>query len=195
MYVLRTAVTHSVYSAISFLQQAFFLTAISFSSSTVLTSLRLFVTSLQLSLLQSTCVSLLRGQRLHIPDALRILVNTSITAEEPHSRHTGDTLADPLILVLVRLVNQRLCLVVAVEVVRDEVVITMLFDGTDESRESTCVTESAFLDFLEHFGEIGVEGVRTVGVRVAEVFDVFSEITKEEDVVLADFAGDFNLLN
>jgi hypothetical protein len=30
---------------------------------------------------------------------------------------------------------------------------------------------------------------------VAEVFDVFSEVTKEEDVVLADFAGDFNLLN
>jgi hypothetical protein len=30
---------------------------------------------------------------------------------------------------------------------------------------------------------------------VAEVFNIFSEVTKEEDIVLPDFAGDFNLLD
>jgi hypothetical protein len=32
-----------------------------------------------------------------------------------------------------------------------------------------------------------------VEVGVAQVFDVFSEVTEEENVLLADFAGDFDL--
>jgi hypothetical protein len=74
-------------------------------------------TSLQLPFLQSTRASLLWGKRLHVPNALRILVNAPITAEETHSRDTGDTLTNPLILVLVRLVNQRLGLIIAVEII------------------------------------------------------------------------------
>jgi hypothetical protein len=31
-------------------------------------------------------------------------------------------------------------------------------------------------------------------VSVAEIFDIFGEVAKEEDVVLANFTGDFNLL-
>jgi hypothetical protein len=82
-----------------------------------------------------------------------------------------------------------------VEIIRDEVVIAMLFDSGDESRESACVTKSTFLDFIKDLGEIRVEDMWTVGVGVAEIFDVFGEIAEEEDVVLADFACDFNLLS
>lgn len=35
--------------------------------------------------------------------------------------------------------------------------------------------------------------MRTVGVSVTEVLDVFGERTEEEDVLLSDFAGDFDL--
>lgn len=31
-------------------------------------------------------------------------------------------------------------------------------------------------------------------MSVAEVFDVFGEVAKEEDIGFADFAGDFDLL-
>jgi hypothetical protein len=102
---------------------------------------------------------LLWRQRLYIPDALRIFINTPITAEEPHARHTSDTLSNPLILVLVRLVDQRLSLVVAMEVIGDEVVVAMFFDCTDEGGESAGITEGIGLDFLEDFGEIRIEGV------------------------------------
>lgn len=30
---------------------------------------------------------------------------------------------------------------------------------------------------------------------MTEIFDVFGEVTEEEDVVLADFTSDFNLIN
>ncbi len=70
----------------------------------------------------------------------------------------------------------------------------MFFDGTDESRESPRITESTLLDFLEDLGEIGIKVVRAVGVCVAEIFNVLGQIAKEEDIVLANFSGDFNLL-
>lgn len=35
--------------------------------------------------------------------------------------------------------------------------------------------------------------MRAVRVCVAEILNILSEVAEEEDVVLADFAGDFNL--
>jgi hypothetical protein len=81
------------------------------------------------------------------------------------------------------------------EVIRDEIVITMVFDCADESGEGARIPEGVLLDFLEDFGEIWVQCMRTVGMCVAEVFNIFSEVTKEEDIVLPNFAGDFNLLD
>jgi hypothetical protein len=115
--------------------------------------------SLQLSLAQPTCLIPPRRQRLYIPDAFRILVNTPITAKETHARYTSNTLTDPLILVLVSFINQRLRLVIAVEIVRDKVVIAMFFNRTDESRKGPSITKGTFLNFLEDFGEIGIDGV------------------------------------
>jgi hypothetical protein len=56
---------------------------------------------------------------LDIPDTLRVLLDTSVTGEEAHSRHTRDTLADPFILVLVRNVDQIMRFQVTLEVVGD----------------------------------------------------------------------------
>jgi hypothetical protein len=46
-----------------------------------------------------------------------------------------------------------------VEVVRDEIVVAMFFDSTDEGGESAGITKGVSLDLLEDPGEIGIEGV------------------------------------
>jgi hypothetical protein len=71
----------------------------------------------------------------------------------------------------------------------------MVLNRADEGRESTCITEGALLDFFEDSGEIRVEGVRAVVMGMTEILNVFSEVTEEEDVVLANFTSDFNLIN
>lgn len=70
----------------------------------------------------------------------------------------------------------------------------MVLYSSYESTEGTGITECALLDLLEDAGEIRINGVRTVVVCVTEVFNIFGEVTEQEDVVLSDFTGDFNLL-
>ena len=70
----------------------------------------------------------------------------------------------------------------------------MVAHGRDDGRKVLWVAERAALDFFEDPSQGWIQGpVAAVGVRVAEVFDVFSEVAKEEDVFIADFAGDFDL--
>jgi len=71
---------------------------------------------------------------------------------------------------------------VAVEVVGDEVVVALVDDGIAEGGEAAGVAESAGFDRVEDFGEVGVEFDVAVGVGVAEVFDIFGQVTEEEDV-------------
>lgn len=137
----------------------------------------------------------LRLERLNVPDTLRVFVNAAVGAEETHAGDALDRLADPLLLVLVSLVNERVRLDVAVEVVRDEVVVAVVADGRDEGGKVRRVAESALLDLGEDLGEVWVDVVRAVGVRVTEIFNVLGEVAEEEDVVLANLAGDFNLGN
>lgn len=73
------------------------------------------------------------NKRLGIPDALSILINAAITAEEAHARYRRDCLLDPLLLVLICLVHQLMGLIVAVEVVRHQVVVAMIADGCNQS--------------------------------------------------------------
>lgn len=75
------------------------------------------------------------NKRLGIPDALSVLVNAAITAEETHAGNRRDCLLDPLLLVLVRLVHKLMSLVVAVEIVRYQVVVAMVTDGCNQSTE------------------------------------------------------------
>lgn len=51
--------------------------------------------------------SILLRHRLNIPNRIRILLDTSIAAEESHSAHARNTFANPLILILVSLIHER----------------------------------------------------------------------------------------
>ena len=82
---------------------------------------------------------------------------------------------------------------VAVEVVGDEVVVALVDDGVAQGAEAVRVAEPTALDGVKDFGEVRVEFEVAVGVGVAEVFDVLGEVTEEEDVGLADFAGDLDV--
>lgn len=79
------------------------------------------------------------------------------------------------------------------EIVGDEIIVSVLGDGRHERGELAGVAEGAGCDGVEDFGEVRVEVEAAVEVAVAELFDVFGEVAEEEDVLFADFAGDFNL--
>jgi hypothetical protein len=134
-----------------------------------------------------------RLHRLHIPNTLRILTNTPITRKEPHPRHRQNALPHPLLLILIRLIHQLLRLDIAIKVVRHQIVITVLLHRRDQGGEVVGGTKGVGADEGEDGGEGGVQGRGSVGVGVAQVFDVFGEVAEEEDVLLADFAGYFNL--
>lgn len=70
-------------------------------------------------LLRSRINNLLRIHRFHVPNHIGIFLNAAIATEKPHPTHADDRLADPLVVVLVRLVDQRVGLDVAVKIVAD----------------------------------------------------------------------------
>ena len=82
---------------------------------------------------------------------------------------------------------------VAVEIIADEVVIAMVKYRAAEGGEAACIAEHIGFDGVENFDEIGVGAEFTVVVGVTEIFHVFGEVTEEEDVLVADFSGDFDL--
>lgn len=147
-------------------------------------------TALQL-LIQT--ISLVGPQGFDIPDALGILVDTTVGAEETHPGHAGDTLGNPFFLVAIRVVDEGVGLDVAVEVIRYEVVITMVTNSRDHSSKIIGRAECAFLDSFEHLGQVRVHSVGAVRMRMAEILNIFGEIAEEEYIVLANFTGNFNL--
>ena len=82
---------------------------------------------------------------------------------------------------------------ITVEVIRDQVVITMVYDCVDDGRELIHVAEHARTDGVEDFLQVWIDRVRAVGVVVTEIFDVLGEVAEKEDVVVTDFASDFDL--
>jgi hypothetical protein len=130
---------------------------------------------------------------LNIPNALSVLVNAPVTREETHARHSGDALRCPLLRVLIAFVDELLCLDVRVEVVRDEVVVAVLDNAVDQRGEALTVAEPPSADAVENGGELRVELVVRVDMGVAQVFHIFSEVAEEEDVLLANLTGDFDL--
>lgn len=69
----------------------------------------------------------------------------------------------------------------------------MIDNRVAESGESVGIAKGVGFDGVKHFGKRRVEVEGAVVVGVAEVFDVFGEVAKEEDVGFADFTSDFNL--
>lgn len=79
------------------------------------------------------------------------------------------------------------------EVIRDEIVVAVVNNAANECRECTLVAESALLDGLEDVLQIRVDLVLSVKVGVAKVFDIFSQVTEQEDVLIAGLAGNLDL--
>ena len=79
------------------------------------------------------------------------------------------------------------------EVIRHKVEVAVVADGRDHAHEVVGLAEGALLNSLEYLGKVGIDGVRAVGVVVADVLDIFGEVAEEENVLLADFASDFDL--
>ena len=96
-------------------------------------------------------------------------------------------------MVLVRLIYQRMRFDITVEVITDEIVISVVDDGVDQRGEAVDVTETTALDSFEHLDQVGVEGKRAVSVGVTQVFDVLGQVSEKEDVRVPDFPSDFNL--
>jgi hypothetical protein len=69
----------------------------------------------------------------------------------------------------------------------------MLLHRRDQRGEMVRGPKGIGADEVEDGFQVCVERVRGVGVCVAEVFDVFGQVAEEEDVLLADFAGYFDL--
>jgi hypothetical protein len=85
------------------------------------------------------------------------------------------------------------CLEIALEVIRDQVVIAMISDCRDHAGEVLCIPEGALLDGFEHLDKFRVKGMLAIVVCVAEILDVLGKVSKEEDVVLTNLTGDFDL--
>lgn len=149
---------------------------------------------LRLSLPRASQPKLLPNRkRLDVPDALRVLVDAPVAGKEAHASHRRDALGHPLVLVPVRLVDQGVRLDVAAEVVRHQVVVSMLPHGGNQRAKVVGRPERALFDLAEHPVQVAVDRVGAVGVRVAKVLDVFCEVAKQEDVVLANLTSNLNL--
>lgn len=83
---------------------------------------------------------------------------------------------------------------VAVEIVRHEIVITMLADCGDHGTEVVRRAKRALFNLVEDLVKVGIDRVGAVSVSVAEVLDVLGEVAKEEDVAFTDFTRNLNLL-
>ena len=140
-----------------------------------------------------TLSTIFDSQRLNIPNAFRVLLNASITCKETHSCHACDALANPLILVLVRGVDQVMRLQVTLEVVGDEVVVAMFSNAADEGRECSYVAKLAALNYVEDLLQLRVDIILAIEVCVAKVFNILCQIAEEKDVLIARLARDFDL--
>lgn len=77
-------------------------------------------------------------------------------------------------MVLVRLVHQRVRFDITVEVVTDEIVVSVVGDGVDQRREAVDVTETPPFDSFENFDQVGVKGKRAISMGVTQIFDILS---------------------
>ena len=82
---------------------------------------------------------------------------------------------------------------IAVEVIRNQVVVTVLAHSCNHGAEIVGAAKRALLNLLEDLVKVSVDAVGTIGVRVAQVINIFGKVAEEEDVVLSNLTSDFNL--
>lgn len=142
----------------------------------------------------SNPVRLRHLQWLHVPDSIAVLIDTAIAREEAHPANASDALSDPFLLILVRLVDQILRLAVAVEVVRHQIIITMVNNAINKSRELASVTKFSRFDHLEDILQISVYFESgAIKMVVSEIIDVFRQVAEEENVVFTNLSCDFDI--
>jgi hypothetical protein len=83
---------------------------------------------------------------------------------------------------------------VRVEVVRNEVVVTVLDDAVDKCGETVSVAELSLTDNIENSGQLGIKLILRVDMSVSQILNVFGKVTEEEDVLLANLTGNFDLV-
>ena len=79
------------------------------------------------------------------------------------------------------------------EVIRHKVVVAVINNSIDQSRECAFVTERAFFDGFENLGQIWVDLILAVEVVMAEILNVLRQIAEEEDILVSSLAGDLDL--
>lgn len=84
---------------------------------------------------------------------------------------------------------------VAVEIIRHQVVVSVVAHCRDHAGEIIRLAKRATLDCVEHLLQVRVDRVRSVRVLVAEILNVLGEVAEEENVVLSDLASDLDLWN
>ena len=87
-----------------------------------------------------------------------------------------------------------MCLDVAVEVVADQIVVSMVHDRIAKSREMASVTKHTSFDGVEYLLKVFVQLKLAVSMSMAEVFHILSKIAKEKYVALSNLACDLDLL-
>jgi len=105
-------------------------------------------------------------------------LNTPITAEEAHPRHAGDALLQPRICIFEHFIHKRVGLDVAVEVIGYKVVVAMVNDRIAKGCEATGIPKFTAFNGVEYFRKIFINLEVAVGVGVAEVFNVLSEVAE-----------------
>lgn len=69
----------------------------------------------------------------------------------------------------------------------------MVNNRRDEWGEAIGRTESPLSNFFKNLGEMLIQHKSTKAVSVTKLLNIFGKVAKEEDVVLADLACNFDL--
>lgn len=146
-----------------------------------------------LSQTRASYQSVLHHQRLNIPDTIGIFVGDAIHGEEPHTGNARDGFRQPFLLALEGLVHHAVRGDVRVEIVRDKIVVSVLLNGRSQCGKVGFVAEQTVFDCLEDLLQLWIELEVAIEMTMSELFYVFGEVTEEENVLLSNLSGDFNL--
>jgi hypothetical protein len=70
----------------------------------------------------------------------------------------------------------------------------VILDSSNKSSKATGIPECPLLDLLKDLCEVWIKFVGAIVVSMAKIFDIFSQVSEQKDVVLSNFTGDFDLL-
>lgn len=84
-------------------------------------------------------------------------------------------------------------LAVAVEIVADQVVVTMILNSTDQGTESTLIAESTILDAVEDLDKLRVDAVVAIEMGMSEILNILREVTEEENILFANLTSDLDV--